>query len=161
LIELVVVVLILSIIVGLLGVKLSRDQTDTLRDEARRLVLTMQGAQQQAILEGRPYAFAVTNDGYRFLQLDKDGKRLVPIQTDQLLAPHALPYPLTLEPVRPKDDKAGLKDGTKRKADIILFDASGEFSVFTLILAAGDTRWYVEGQSDGRISFSTTRSNPA
>jgi general secretion pathway protein H len=147
LIEVVVVVLILSIMIGMIGVNLSRDQTDVLRDEGRRLVLVMQGARQQAILEGRPYAFAIMSDGYRFLQVDKDGTRLVPVEADELLAPHKLPWPMTLEPQKPKEDM-------KQRSDLILFDTSGEFSTFTLILAIGELRWYIQGQSDGQISSS-------
>lgn len=146
LIELVVVLLILSIILGLAGIRLTRDQGDTLRDEARRLALVLQNAQQQAVLEGRPYAFALTDDGYRFLQLNSKG-RLVPIETDELLAPRKLPSPMTLDPLKKSED-------TKKRVDLIVFDPSGEFPAFTMVLSIGQLNWYVRGRNDGQIQSS-------
>ncbi len=146
LIELVVVMLVLTIILGMVGVRLTRDQTDILRDEAGRLVLVLQNAQQQAILEGQPYAFAFTDEGYRFLRIDTKGK-LVPIEADELLAPRKLPPPLMLGPVKPRD-------ATSRRPEVILFDPSGEFPAFAMVLTFGDISWYVQGSSDGSIQSS-------
>jgi|SRR6266481_2345340 len=143
LIEVVVVVLILSIMVGMIGARLTRDEGDIVRDEARRLALVLQGAQQQAILEGRPYAFALTREGYQFLLLNAKN-RLVPIETDELLGPRTLPRPLTLEPKKQRDEM-------KQRTDLILFDPSGEFPAFTMVFTFGRLVWYVEGRSDGRI----------
>lgn len=143
LIEIVVVMLVLSIILGMVSVRLTRDQSDILRDEAQRLALVLQNAQQQAILEGRYYAFAASADGYQFLSLNKDG-RLVPIRADELLGPRKLPAPMTLDPDRPA------ADATKRP-DPLLFDPSGEFPAFTMILSIGDLTWYVQGRDDGQI----------
>jgi general secretion pathway protein H len=143
LIEVVVVVLIMSIMVGMIGARLTRDEGDIVRDEARRLALVLQGAQQQAILEGRPYAFVLTHEGYRFLSLNAKSQ-LVPIETDELLGPRALPRPLTLEPKKQREE-------TRQRADLILFDPSGEFPVFTMMFTFGRLVWYVEGRSDGQI----------
>lgn len=147
LIEVVVVMLVLTIILGIVGVRLTRDESDIIRDEARRLSTVLQSAQQQAILEGRLYAFAFADDGYRFLHLNADG-RLVPIEADELLGPHLLPAPIRLEPVQSKNDT----DETRR--DLILFDPSGEFPAFTMIFSVGELAWYVRGRADGQITSS-------
>lgn len=153
LIEVVVVLLIMSIIIGLASVRLTRDDGDILRDEARRLTLVLQNAQQQAILEGRPYAFQFVDNGYRFLTPDKDGK-LVPIQVDELLAPHRLPRPLEMSPSKPRGK---MND----RNDPILFDPSGEFPAFTIVINAGNLVWYVQGMNDGKIVSSSTREQSA
>ncbi|MFL6648467.1 MAG: GspH/FimT family protein [Sulfurifustis sp.] len=148
LIEVVVVLLILSIILGLASMRLTRDESDVLRDEARRLALVLQNAQQQAILEGRPYAFQFVDGGYRFLTPDKNGK-LVPIQVDELLAPHRLPRPLAIAPSQPHGKM-------NERNDPILFDPSGEFPAFTIVLTADNLVWYVQGMNDGKILSSST-----
>lgn len=148
LIEIVVVMLVLSIILGMVGVRLTRDQSDILRDEAQRLALVLQNAQQQAILEGRHYAFMLTSDGYQFLLLNREG-RLVPIRADELLGPRKMPPLMALAPDRPA------ADATKRP-DPILFDPSGEFPVFTMILRIGELTWYVQGRDDGQIQSTST-----
>lgn len=149
LIELVVVMLILTIILGMVGVRLTHDESDLIRDEARRLALVLQNAQEQAILEGRPYAFALTDDGYLFLRLGDDGK-LVPVQADAVLAPRRLPRSMTLYPHKPADDDA------RRRADLILFDPAGEFQAFTMVFEVGGLVWYVRGSADGRIESTST-----
>lgn len=151
LIELVVVLLILTIILGMVGVQLTRDENDVVRDEAQRLALVLQSAQQQAILEGRPYAFALTKDGYQFLRLGDKG-RLVPIEADEILAPRLLPRAIMLAPAKASDR---MKQ-SKQRADLILFDPSGEFPAFAMVFEIGDIAWYVQGRTDGRIGFSNS-----
>lgn len=148
LIELVVVLLIITIILGMVGVQLTRDESDIVREEAQRLALVLQNAQQQAILEGRPYAFALTDAGYRFMRLG-DKNRLVPIEADEILAPRRLPRAITLVPGK-------LPDQAKTRADLILFDPSGEFPAFTMIFEVGEIAWYVQGQADGQIRSTPT-----
>src|SRR5690606_11760242 len=128
LIELVVVLLILTIVLRMIGIRLTRDVRDTVRDEAERLALALQSAREQASLEGRPYAFALTDEGYQLLRLGDEG-RLVPVREDEILGPRRLPRALTLAPERP----AG---AAPARADLILFDPSGEFPAFTMVFAA-------------------------
>jgi general secretion pathway protein H len=151
LLEIVVVLLIITIILGMVGVNLTRNRSDVLRDEAERLAVVLQNAQQQAILEGRPYGFTFTDRGYHFLQIDSAG-HLVPVETDELLAPHELPPAVTLAPETPPQAAAPAKTSdTKKHPDVIVFDPSGEFPAFTLVLSVGDFFWYVQGQSDGQV----------
>lgn len=158
LLEVVVVLLIITIILGMVGVNLTRNPADTLRDEADRLALVLQNAQQQAILEGKPYGFTFTEKGYVFLQLDPDN-HLVPIETDELLTPRELPQSVVLMPTETAGKNAKPADSNKR-FDLILFDPSGEPPIFNLVLSIGDLYWYVRGQSDGQV-ISSPLAEPA
>jgi general secretion pathway protein H len=152
LLEIVVVLLIITIILGMVGVNLTRNRSDVLRDEAERLAVVLQNAQQQAILEGRPYGFTFTDRGYRFLRINDSG-HLVSVETDELLAPHELPPAVTLAPETGSEAMTAAKttDASKKRSDVIVFDPSGEFPAFTLVLSVGDFSWYVQGQSDGQV----------
>ncbi len=149
LLEVVVVLLIITIILGMVGVNLTRNPADTLRDEAERLALVLQNAQQEAILEGKPYGFKFTEKGYQFLRLDAN-YRLVPIETDELLTPRELPPAITLTPSETINKNAKSTD-PNRRYDPIVFDPSGEPPVFSFTLSSGDLYWYVRGQSDGQV----------
>ena len=158
LIEVVVVLMIITIILGMVGVNLTRNPADTLRDEAERLALVLQNAQQQAILEGRPYGFTFTETGYLFLRSNASN-RLVPIEVDELLTPRKLPPTITLAPTE-RFDKNTKSTDTKKRFDLIVFDPSGELPVFSLALSIGDLFWYVRGQSDGQV-LSSPLAEPA
>jgi general secretion pathway protein H len=150
LIELAVVMLLLVILLGMAGMRLTRDRPDIIRDEARRLVIMLQGAQQQAVLEGRPYAFALTRDGYRFLRADNAGK--LHVVGGEVLPPHTLPYPMKLESSKTRTE-------ADKRPDIV-FDPSGDFGAFVLTLRFDEIRWYVEGSSDGEIRSSGVHEAP-
>lgn len=136
--------LLLVIMLGLAGVRLTRDRGDIVRDEASRLVVLLQNAHQQAILEGRLYRFNVTREGYEFRLTDVEGK-LQSIKTSDPLAPHRLPYPVTLNTLRSADQPNVEID----------FDPSGDFTAFTLVLRFDEIVWYVLGSSDGKIRATT------
>lgn len=150
LIELAVVMLLLVIVLGMIGVNLSRGPGDLARDEARRLALLLQTAQQEAILEGRFYAFAPTLEGYEFLRLDDAGK-LVPLAAGDPLGPRTLPASVTLELAEPAPAAA------QDEVPLIVFDPSGALSRFALAVQAQDALWWVEAGTDGRIRSATTR----
>lgn len=149
LIELAVVMLLLVIILGMVGVNLTRGPGDVVRDEAQRLALLLQTAQQEAILEGRFYAFAPTLDGYEFLRLDDSGN-LVAVAAGDPLGPRVLPRSVTLE-------LADLPPPAENEVPLVVFEPSGAVPRFTLILQAEQTVWYVEAGGNGRIRSAVTR----
>ena len=154
LIELVVILLLLTVILGMVGINLTRNDADLLKEEGDRLALLLQSAQEEAIMQARAYAFAPAADGYRFLRMDERGK-LKPIAAGDLLAPRQLTARVSL---------AGLAlDGVAEIKDpLILFDPSGVAPVFTITLRAGDTPWYVHGTVDGSVYASpSAEPNPA
>lgn len=156
LIELAVVMLILVIILGVVGVNLTRGTTDIVRDEGQRLALLLQAAQEDAILEGRYYAFTLAPEGYRFLRVDAEGA-LIPVADDPL-RPRTLPRAVTLDLEQHTLDASQTsgKPGTKTPP-IIVFDPTGTFPGFTLVLRAGDSAWFVQGTANGKILSAPTR----
>jgi general secretion pathway protein H len=152
LLELVVVVLLLSIIVGLVTVNLSSDDSAELRDEAQRLALLLNTAQQDAILEGQVLALALEPGGYHFMRLT-DAGTLQPITGDELLRARELPPDIKISAV----EVAGKAITETEKPSGIVLQPSGELDEFTITLQKGSTRWYVKGSlADGIRSAEST-----
>lgn len=142
LIEIVVVLLIFAVILGMVGINLTRGDRDRVRDEADRLVVLLQAARDEAILKDTILAVQFYPDGYRFLRLDNKGK-LVAIETDDTFGPRLLPEGMTL---------TFDLDGTPAGSDAnLILDPSGSLSAFTLTLRAGQASWLAQGQTSGVI----------
>jgi general secretion pathway protein H len=142
LIELSVVLLIITITIALVGINLQRGDTNRVRDEADRIVILLQAAREEAILQGQVFAVQFSKEGYQFLQLDSKGQLTV-IKTDEVLSPRALPDGVTLSfemDGAAADQQAGL-----------IIDPSGRFSPFVLTLRAGEAVWQAEGLANGKI----------
>lgn len=142
LIEIVVVLLIFAVMLGLVGINLTRGDRDRVRDEADRLVVLLQAARDEAILKDTILAVEFHPDGYRFLRLDNNAK-LVAIENDDTFGPRLLPEGMTLT-----FDLDGAPAGSD--ANLIL-DPSGSLSAFTLTLRAGEAIWLAQGQTNGVI----------
>ena len=152
LIELVVVVLLLSIIAGMVAVNLGADDTSEVRDEADRLALLMNAAQQDAILDGQVLVLALEERGYRFLRLNDSGS-LAPIIGDELLRPRELSQGIEVSAI----EIAGSEQEEQRA---ILFQPSGELEDFTITLRKGVARWLIKGSlSDGIRSLAPASSH--
>jgi len=143
LIEVVVVVLIIVVVVGLLGVQLMRGPEDQVREEGEHLALLLNAARQEAILQGRVFAFSSERDSYRFLRLERDG-RLKAVADDDLLRGQRLPGGMVIEAIQIEGAGDAPRDG-------VVFLPSGEVPAFRLVLAGGGARWSVIGAPDGTI----------
>ena len=143
LIEVIVVVMIIGIIVGLAGVQLARGPEDQVREEGERLALLLRAAREEAILQGRVFAFSSERDAYRFLRLERNG-RLKPTRDDELLRAQRLPPGMIIESVQFEGAGDAARGG-------LVFLPSGELPAFRLVLAAGGARWSVIGAPDGAI----------
>jgi len=143
LIEVVVVVMIIVVVVGLVGVQLARGPEDRVREESEHLALLLNAARQEAILQGRVFAFSGERDSYRFLRLERDG-RLKAVADDDLLRGQRLPAGIVIEAIQ----IAGAGDAPR---DGLVFLPNGELPAFRLVLAVGGERWSVIGTSDGAI----------
>jgi general secretion pathway protein H len=142
LIEVLVVLLIISIMLGIVGVNLMRDPQDLAREEADRLALLLQAAQQEAVLQGQVYAVAISENSYRFLRLDDKG-RLSPV-ADEILRERQLPPGVTIMSVM-------LDGGGDAPREGIILPPSGELPGFTILLGAHEARWQVVGTPQGEI----------
>jgi general secretion pathway protein H len=142
LIELAVILLIITIIIGLVGINLERGDNSRVRDEADRIVILLQAAREEAILQGQVFAVQFTRDGYRFLRLNNKGK-LELIETDDVLVPRTLPDGVTL---------SFTMDGAVAETEAgLVLDPSGSFIPFVLTLRAGEAVWQALGLANGKI----------
>jgi general secretion pathway protein H len=142
LIEIMVVLLIVAITIGMVGVNLQRGDNHRVQEEADRIVILLQAAREEAILQGQVFAVQFSNDGYRFLRLNTKGK-LELIESDDVLSPRSLPDGVTLSFTldgAAADTEAGL-----------ILDPSGSFIPFVLTLHAGEATWQALGLANGKI----------
>ena len=142
LIEVLVVVLIITIMIGIAGVNLVRGPEDLAREESERIAMLLNAAKEEAILQGRVFAFDAEADRYRFLRLDKDG-RLKPL-ADEILRPRTLPPGIAIETMRIDGASEGNHNG-------LVFLPSGEVPAFRVVIVGGKARWSVVGEPDGTI----------
>ena len=143
LIEVLVVVAIIVVIVGLAGAQLMRGPDDLVREESERLALLLRAAREEAILQGRVFAFGTGRDSYRFLRLERNG-RLKVASTDELLRPQRMPPGIVIEALQIEGAGEAARDG-------VVFLPSGELPAFRIVLRSGSARWSVVGTPDGTI----------
>ncbi len=150
LIEILVVVLIIVTMIGIAGVRLTRGEIDLVREEADRLALLLQSAQQEAMLQGRYYVLATAREGYQFLTPDDKG-RLRPVQ-DELLRARTLPAVVRIAAVLVDGagstgigQNAGKSDADDAGPEGLVLTPSGDLPVFSIHLSAGKARWFVVG----------------
>lgn len=148
LIELVVILLVLSVIFGMVGINLTRDDSDILRDEGDRMAVLIQSAQEEAIMQARPFALVPAREGYEFLRLDDKGK-LRPIGAGDVLGPRKLDARVAIDTF----EIEGMKDA---KEPVLVFEPSGAAPAFTIVLRLGQTSWYVQGQPSGKVTSTRT-----
>jgi general secretion pathway protein H len=144
LIELLVVVVIIVIMVTLAGVQLMRSPGEAVRDESERLALLLQAARDEAILQGRVFAFGAGRESYRFLRLERDGKLRI-TKDDELLRPRQLAAGVAIESLQVE----GVAEDAPVKG--VIFQPSGDLPAFRILLAGGGARWSVVGAPDGTI----------
>ncbi len=143
LIEVLVVVMIIVVIIGLVGVRLARGPEDIVREESERLALLLSAAREEAILQGRVFAFGAGRESYRFMRLEKDG-RLKLTSEDELLRPKQLPQGIAIELLK-------IEGVGEETLDGLVFLPSGELPAFRIVLAGAGIRWSVVGEPDGTI----------
>ncbi len=142
LIEIMVVLLIVAITIGMVGVNLQRGDNNRVQEEADRIVILLQAAREEAILQGQVFAVQFSEDGYRFLRLNNKGN-LELIEQDDLLMPRSLPDGVTL---------SFTMDGATAESEAgLVIDPSGSFMPFVLTLHAGEATWQAHGLANGKI----------
>jgi len=147
LIEVLVVLVIVVIVIGVVASKLLPSAGDRAREEAERLVRLLQTARQEAVLNGRIYAFAASEDGYSFLRVDGNG-RLRQIEDDELLRARLLPPGVRIVALRVEGAGDAAKDG-------VLLSPTGELPAFVLVIQDEAARWRVVGRPQGEFVLET------
>ena len=143
LIEILVVVAIIAVIVSLAGVQLMRGPGDLVREESEHLALLLRAAREEAILQGRVFAFGAGRESYRFLRLERNG-RLKVTSGDELLRPQRLAAGIVIDAFQVEGAAETAQDG-------VVFLPSGELPAFRIVLKSGGARWSVVGAPDGTI----------
>jgi general secretion pathway protein H len=143
LIEVLVVVLLMVIVVGMVGLKIGGDEGRAVRQEADRLSVLLQTAQQEAILQGKVLALAMQEEGYEFQGLDVK-RKFTPLN-DPVLRPRELPPAMSIISLTLDNVPAG-KDGR-----IILYPTGELPQAFVITLGQGEARWQVRGALNGTI----------
>lgn len=143
-IEVAVVMLVIVIILGLVTVNLSPDRETPVRDEAHRLALLLQTAQQEAILQGKMYAVTVERGGYHFLTLDED-RKFRPVGDEGIFRARSMPPDIVVSAVSIEG-----RENTEKPR--LILPPTGELVPFTITFQRGDLQWQVEGKATGKIS---------
>ncbi len=143
LIEILVVVVIIAVIVSLAGVQLMRGPADIVREESEHLALLLRAAREEAILQGRVFAFGAGRESYRFLRLERNG-RLKVARRDEVFRPQRMPPGIVIEALQIEGAGDTPQDG-------VVFLPSGELPAFRIVLKSGGARWSVVGAPDGTI----------
>jgi len=143
LIEILVVVAIIVVMVGLAGAQLMRGPADVVREESEHLALLLRAAREEAILQGRVFAFGAGRESYRFLRLEPNG-RLKATSGDDLFRSQRMPPGIVIDALQ--IDGAG-----ETPQDGVVFLPSGELPAFRIVLKSGSARWSVVGAPDGTI----------
>src|SRR2546430_13253190 len=110
LIELLVVVAIIAVMIGLASVQLMRSPGDLVREESGHLALLLRAAREEAILQGRVFAFGAGRESYRFLRLERNG-RLKVASGDELLRPQRMPPGIVIEALQIEGAGEAAQDG--------------------------------------------------
>jgi general secretion pathway protein H len=144
LIELLVVMLLVTIVLGMVGLGFFRDHSTEVQEEAERLATVLQAAQHEAAVQGQVYALRFTPEGYQFLRLDTAGK-FTAIERDDVLMPRRLPPPMTVRHV-------SIEGIANREQSGIVLDPGGALPPFTVTFGSGDAEWRVTGKINGTIT---------
>jgi len=152
LIELLVVSVIIGLILATVGLNLIPDDKDEVRDEAQRLALLIQSAQQEAVLQSTIILVSLASDGYLFLKPDNAGK-LRPMKNDDVFRARKLSDGTEIS--RIKIDGINVS----KNPTLVLFP-TGEITPFVITFSRNKARWFIEGAPNGQIRPSSTRKSP-
>ena len=144
LIEVAVVMLVIVIVLGIVSVNLEPDRDSIVRDEANRLALLLQTAQQESILQGKVIAVVVERQGYYFLVMD-DKREFKPLSQDDVLYPRPLPSDIAITSVE-------IEGAPETEKPRLILLPTGELQAFSVTLSRGKTRWNVKGELTGEIT---------
>jgi general secretion pathway protein H len=169
LIELLVVIVIVGIIVSmaLLSVNLAGEDEEMDR-ERLRIASIIETAQDEAMLQGREFGIELMQAAYRFVEFDPLTRQWTDVIGDDLYRLRELPeglefdllidgkrIELELEPKRLDDPDRPLAASTQPYAPHLFVFASGESTVFELLLwrPATDRRLVLRGDVLGELTF--------
>jgi general secretion pathway protein H len=108
LLELLVVLIIASILLGIVALNAMPGNSQLLQDDAQRIALLLQAARDEAIVRNRPVAFEIDEQRYRFLIRQNDGWQV--LTNDALLRERKFRRaPLVVSLTPPTSDRLPLR----------------------------------------------------
>lgn len=154
LIELVVVIVIVSVVVGAVALSVGGSGEREVENSARRAQELIRLACERALLGGRDIGFTPVRDGLRFGYFEADGWQPLPAgnQGDEL-RPRPLGRELVLGAER-DGELLALADEPGREPSFACL-SSGELTPFHLYIERADasTAWTLEGRLDGTLEL--------
>ena len=153
LLELMVVLVIIGIVLSFVGLSGGGDsRARQLEREARRLLVVMQLASEEAAMRGEQLALRVGDSDYEFMTLQ--GRKWVPLEDEGALRPHRLPQGVELELELEDNPPPGLSAQDEDQPQIFLL-SSGEMTPFLLTFSAPETeyRFRLQGTLLGRLEL--------
>ena len=128
LIEIVVVVVIISIVIGMTTISIGDPQAKRIKQSSTRVATLLQLAKEQAIFNSQDYALSVWESGYAFYTLSETGWNL--IADDRIFRTRDLPE--GLEFFLYLDDLKVILEREDKKKPQIFITSDGEISPFKL-----------------------------
>jgi type II secretion system protein H len=148
LVEILVVILVLGLAAGLTYAQLQSDPRQTLEREGRRLAGALEHAALLAQWKNETIGVTATEGGYRFWRrsLAADGERWTALSGDDVLAPRALPAPLSVRPL--------VYAGAPVPADAVLpLSPSGRNEPYLILLAAPEWQLLLAADPLNRVAL--------
>ena len=128
LIEIVVVVVIISIVIGMTTISIGDPQAKRIKQSSTRVATLLQLAKEQAIFNSQDYALSVWESGYAFYTLSETGWNI--IADDRIFRTRDLPE--GLEFFLYLDDLKVILEREDKKKPQIFITSDGEISPFKL-----------------------------
>lgn len=154
LIELLVVLVIVGIVTGLAVIAVRGKSLDQVaEEELRRLQGLLDLASEQAVLEGREYGVAFSEQGYQFLRFQD--LRWSPVLDDELFRERQLESGLVLTLSVEKRPVQLITTGSEPQRPQILLYSSGERTEFELTIRPRDQQAHARlyGSELGRLEI--------
>lgn len=149
LVEVLVVLVILGVALAMIGVNFAPDPRQSLDTEARRLVLLLQQARDEAMSTGSSIAFSAKSRQYRFWQRQAGSEgnagHWQAHPDSELFRPRSLPEGISVSEVRVN------RQPVEDEAQKIIFTPSGMMLPFRLTLTSGAHHLAITGNGTGEI----------
>jgi len=153
LLELLVVLVIIGLFSGLVLFSVTPNDNQTTNREAKRLIHTIQLAQDEAIMQGVELGVTVQSDRYSFSR--RQDKAWLPLAGDPDFTEYILNPPLMMT-IEVEGDNVVLKNDDKSLIPAIMVLSSGELTSFKLSLFKQETPdrvFQIVGQENGQLSL--------
>ena len=153
LIELLVVLVVVGLFASMVMLTVTPNSSRNLEREAKRLMHTIQLAQDEAVMQGVELGFTLQADRYFFSRLQEN--QWLPLSTDRQFSEYVFDSSLMLE-LEVEDEHVVKQVDEELILPAIMILSSGELTAFKLSLFNVDERetlFQIVGQESGQLSL--------